>query len=35
MSEQKKANWEAGRFLKTLGYFGVVPFVGNISWIQE
>jgi len=35
MSEQKKANWDAGRFLKTLGYFGVVPFIGSISWIQQ
>lgn len=35
MSEQKKANWDAGRFFKTLGYFGVVPFIGSISWIQE
>lgn len=35
MSEQQKANWDAGRFFKTLSYFGVVPFIGSISWIQQ
>ncbi len=35
MAEQKKGQWDGGRFLKTLAYFGVVPFIGNISWIQN
>jgi uncharacterized protein YbjT (DUF2867 family) len=35
MVEQQKGQWDGGRFLKTLAYFGVVPFIGNISWIQN
>jgi len=35
MVEQQKGKWDGGRFLKTLAYFGVVPFIGNISWIQN
>lgn len=35
MVEQEKGQWDGGRFLKTLTYFGVVPFIGNISWIQN
>ena len=35
MAEQQKGQWDGGRFLKTLAYFGVVPFIGNISWIQN
>jgi len=35
MVEQEKGQWDGGRFLKTLTYFGVIPFIGNISWIQN
>lgn len=35
MVDQQKGQWDGGRFLKTLAYFGVVPFIGNISWIQN
>ncbi|MGL5196157.1 MAG: CIA30 family protein, partial [Chroococcales cyanobacterium] len=35
MTEQKRPKWDAGRFWKTLSYFGVVPFLGNISWIRN
>ncbi|MGL6137321.1 MAG: SDR family oxidoreductase, partial [Planktothrix sp.] len=35
MVEQQKGQWDGGRFLKTLAYFGVIPFIGNISWIQN
>ncbi|HEY9866673.1 MAG TPA: CIA30 family protein [Candidatus Obscuribacterales bacterium] len=35
MVEQQKGQWDGGRFLKTLAYFGVVPFIGNINWIQN
>lgn len=27
--------WQASRFLKTLGYFGEIPFLGNIRWLQQ
>jgi uncharacterized protein YbjT (DUF2867 family) len=35
MTKQKRPKWDAGRFWKTLSYFGVVPFLGNISWIRN
>ncbi|MEG4516165.1 MULTISPECIES: CIA30 family protein [unclassified Microcoleus] len=35
MTEKKTAQWDAGRFLKTLAYFGVIPFIGSISWLQQ
>ena len=32
---EKKDQWDAGRFIKTLAYFGVIPFVGSFSsWLQ-
>jgi len=34
-TDNKKATWDGGRFLKTLGYFGVIPFVGSFRWIQK
>lgn len=35
MSEKNTAQWDAGRFVKTLAYFGVIPFIGSISWLQQ
>lgn len=35
MTEQNQAKWDAGRFLKTLSYFGIIPFLGNIRWLQQ
>ncbi len=35
MSDNKTASWDAGRFTRTLAYFGVIPFIGNISWLQK
>ena len=35
MNEKKTAQWDAGRFFKTLAYFGVIPFIGSISWLQQ
>jgi hypothetical protein len=34
--EQKKAQeaWNLGRFVKTLAYFGVIPFLSDNSWFQ-
>ncbi|MGF1492678.1 MAG: CIA30 family protein [Microcoleaceae cyanobacterium] len=34
-NQKQRESWEVGRFLKTLGYFGIVPFVGSIRWIQQ
>ena len=27
--------WDAGRFVKTLAYFRVIPFIGSCSWLQR
>lgn len=27
--------WDASRFFKTLGYFGEIPFLGSIRWLQQ
>ena len=35
MTEKNTAQWDAGRFVKTLAYFGPVPFIGSISWLQQ
>ncbi|MBW4678764.1 MAG: CIA30 family protein [Microcoleus vaginatus WJT46-NPBG5] len=34
MGEKTTSKWNAGRFARTLAYFGVIPFVGSISWLQ-
>ena len=33
MTQREK--WDAGRFAKTLGYFGIIPFVGSCKWLQK
>ena len=35
MSKKESRQWDALRFGKTLAYFGIIPFIGNISWLQE
>lgn len=35
MTDQKSSNWNLGRFVNTLAYFGTIPFVGSISWLQQ
>jgi uncharacterized protein YbjT (DUF2867 family) len=35
MTEKNTAQWDASRFVKTLAYFGVIPFIGCISWLQK
>jgi len=35
VTEKNTAQWDAGRFLKTLAYFGVIPCIGSISWLQQ
>ncbi|MCT7950364.1 CIA30 family protein [Ancylothrix sp. C2] len=32
---QEKTKWDAGRFIKTLAYFGVIPFIGSLSGLQQ
>ncbi|CBN56906.1 MULTISPECIES: CIA30 family protein [Kamptonema] len=35
MTEKNIAQWDAGRFFNTLVYFGVIPFIGSINWLQQ
>jgi uncharacterized protein YbjT (DUF2867 family) len=35
MTQNNSGKWDAGRFAKTLAYFGVIPFIGSISWLQR
>jgi uncharacterized protein YbjT (DUF2867 family) len=35
VTEKNTAQWDAGRFVKTLAYFGVIPCIGSISWLQQ
>lgn len=31
----QSSQWDASRFFKTLGYFGEIPFLGSIRWLQQ
>ncbi|MEB3341880.1 CIA30 family protein [Okeania sp.] len=35
MTDNQKSQWKASRLFQTLAYFGVVPFVGSIKWLQK
>ncbi|MEB3337391.1 MAG: CIA30 family protein [Leptolyngbyaceae bacterium] len=35
MSQQNSTSWDLGRFVKTLAYFGVIPFLSSIDWFQQ
>lgn len=35
MTQNNSGKWDAGRFARTLAYFGVIPFIGSISWLQR
>lgn len=32
---QNSAQWDLGRFVKTLSYFGAIPFLSNLDWFQQ
>lgn len=32
---KQRSQWNAKRFLSTLGYFGEVPFLGSFRWLQQ
>ena len=34
MTEDKSPPWNLCRFLQTLAYFGVIPFLGSLGWLQ-
>lgn len=35
VTEKTTSKWDAGRFARTLAYFGVIPFVGSVNWLQQ
>lgn len=35
MTETENSKWDAGRFVQTLAYFRVIPFIGSCSWLQR
>lgn len=34
-STPSSTQWNLGRFVKTLSYFGAVPFLSNLDWFQQ
>lgn len=35
MNSQKTTLWDLGRFVKTLSYFGAIPFLSSVDWFQQ
>lgn len=35
MTSNKATQWDFGRFIKTLSYFGEVPFLSQFDWFQQ
>lgn len=35
MSSENGSQWDAGKFLTTLSYFGEIPFLGSFRWVQQ
>jgi uncharacterized protein YbjT (DUF2867 family) len=35
MSQQNSSGWDLGRFVKTLSYFGAIPFLSRVDWFQQ
>lgn len=35
MTEKQTAQWDARRFIQTLAYFRIIPFLGSINWLQQ
>lgn len=35
MAQKHPPQWNLERFLKTLNYFGEIPFLGSIRWLQQ
>jgi hypothetical protein len=32
---QQNSTWDLGRFVKTLSYYGAIPFLSDLDWFQE
>ncbi|MDJ0557164.1 MAG: NAD(P)H-binding protein, partial [Microcoleaceae cyanobacterium MO_207.B10] len=35
VTDNQTSKWKASRLFQTLAYFGVVPFIGSIKWLQK
>ncbi|MBE9178241.1 CIA30 family protein [Oculatella sp. LEGE 06141] len=35
MTQQNAGKWDLGRFVKTLSYFGAIPFLSSVDWFQQ
>jgi Complex I intermediate-associated protein 30 (CIA30) len=35
MMSQQNPTWDLGRFVKTLSYYGAIPFLSDLDWFQE
>ena len=35
MTNSKTSQWKSSRLFQTLGYFGVIPFIGSVKWLQK
>jgi Complex I intermediate-associated protein 30 (CIA30) len=35
MNQPNSSKWDLGRFVKTLSYFGAVPFLSHMDWFQQ
>ncbi|NEQ31002.1 MAG: hypothetical protein F6K04_08360, partial [Leptolyngbya sp. SIO4C5] len=35
MAQQSSGQWNLPQFLETLNFFGEVPFLGSIRWLQQ
>ena len=35
MPSQSRSQWDIGRFVSTLNYFGEIPFLGSFRWMQQ
>jgi hypothetical protein len=34
-TQQNSTQWDLGRFVKTLSYFGAIPFLSDLDWFQQ
>ncbi|WP_210407183.1 CIA30 family protein [Hydrocoleum sp. CS-953] len=35
VTDKQTSKWKASRLFQTLAYFGVVPFIGSVKWLQK
>lgn len=35
MTQSEQSQWNMGRFIQTLSYFGAIPLINNLDWVQQ